>query len=77
MGIFAITSNKLSQSFLLAKYNNGKECFCWWLGICDKPACKLHHSEAPMVGTDDPLFGKVVAILNNYKPPNMEGGAGR
>jgi hypothetical protein len=30
-----------------------------------------------MAGTDDPSFGKVAAILNNYKPPNKEECVGR
>jgi hypothetical protein len=75
--IFGVAPDKPSQTFLPAKYKSNKECFHWWLGVCDRQACSFHHCNAPMAGMDDPLFGKVAAVLNNYKPPNMEGGVGR
>jgi hypothetical protein len=74
--IINVLANMLAKTFLPAKYNQGNKCFCWWLGVCDNLECCLCHSTAPVAGMDDPLFGKVAAILNNYKPPNMEGGVG-
>jgi hypothetical protein len=75
--IFGIPTNMLSKTFLPTNYNQTNECFHWWLGLCDSHFCQLHHSPAPMAGMDNPSFGKVSAILDNNKPPNVEGGAGR
>jgi hypothetical protein len=75
--IFGVPPNMLSKTFLPVKYNQGNKCFHWWLGLCENPNCHLCHSTPPMAGMDNPSFGKVAAILNDYKPPNMEGGVGR
>jgi hypothetical protein len=73
IGIFGVPANMLSKTFLPAKYNQGNKCFHWWLGLCEHPNCHLHHSAALVAGTDDPSFGKVAAILNNYKAPKCRG----